>query len=100
MRYAKVVALLPIDRRLAAKREGEGPETLVDFGPESQVYTYGIPPSQRGQIVPGQVVWVPFGRQRQQGVVMALAEQPPEGIDIKPIDEPVMIEPALNARSD
>ncbi len=95
LRYARVAVLLPIDYRLAATREG--PQTLVAVGNEAQTFTYGIPPEQRGLIQPGQVVWVPFGRGRQQGVVMALsaeAETPP-GIDIKPIDEPVSLQPLL-----
>lgn len=95
LRYARVAVLLPIDYRLAAAREG--PQTLVEVGSEAQTFTYGIPPEQRGLIQPGQVVWVPFGRGRQQGVVMALsaeAETPP-GIEIKAIDEPVSIRPLL-----
>ncbi len=94
-RYAQVAVLLPIDRRLTAREEGV--ETLVDFDPDRQLFTYGIPPDRRGLIEPGHVVWAPFGRSQQQGVVMALAETAPEGVLIKPLGELVAAEPALAA---
>lgn len=95
LRYARVVVLLPLDYRLATTREG--PQTLVEAGDETQTFTYGIPPEQRGLIQPGQVVWVPFGRGRQQGVVVAIGAEAdvPTGVEIKPIEEPVSAQPLL-----
>ncbi|MDW8267880.1 MAG: primosomal protein N' [Anaerolineae bacterium] len=95
LRYARVAVLLPLDYRLAAAREG--PQTLVEAGDEAQTFTYGIPHEQRGLIQPGQVVWVPFGRGRQQGVVVALSAvaDTPAGVEIKPIEEPVSVRPLL-----
>ena len=99
-RYAQVVILLPIDRRpVKVNDEGGdegGLETLIDFDPEKQTFTYGITPARRGQYRPGQVVWAPFGRGQQQGVILRLSETAPQGITIKPLGEPVAAEPALN----
>lgn len=94
-RYAQIAVLLPIDRRSAVQVQGV--ETLVDFNPEGQTFTYGIPADRRGVIEPGHVVWVPFGRGQQQGVVMSLAATAPEGLQIKPLGDLVAAEPALSA---
>lgn len=40
----------------------------------SGVYDYHIPPQLEGQVIPGCLVTVPFGRQTVQGIVLALAE--------------------------
>ncbi|WP_029215366.1 primosomal protein N' [Kallotenue papyrolyticum] len=42
-------------------------------------YTYHVPPALRGSISEGALVWVPFGRQRLQGIVLALYVEPPAG---------------------
>ncbi|MCW5857876.1 MAG: hypothetical protein KIS63_06290, partial [Caldilineales bacterium] len=100
MRYAQVAVLLPIDKRLAGNKATEGApeaaETLVDFRPESQTFTYGIPPGQRGVIRPGHVVWVPFGRGQQQGVVLGLTDEAPPDVLLKPLGDLVAAEPALS----
>ncbi len=100
MRYAQVAVLLPIDKRLAGNKATEGApeaaETLVDFRPESQTFTYGIPPGQRGVIRPGHVVWVPFGRGQQQGVVLSLTDEAPPDVLLKPLGDLVAADPALS----
>jgi len=40
-------------------------------------FTYSVPESLAGQLAPGHVVWVPFGRRRLQGVVVALRDNSP-----------------------
>ncbi len=94
-RFARVVVLVPIDRRLPKTGKGGKPETLVDFNPERQIFTYGIPGDLRGQLTPGQVVQVPFGRGMQLGVIMALEETAPPDITVKPLGEPMTDGPAL-----
>ncbi|HHB90438.1 MAG TPA: primosomal protein N' [Anaerolineae bacterium] len=94
-RFAQVVVLLPIDRRLPKPDKSGGLETLVDFDPERQVFTYGIPRELRGSIVPGMVVEVPFGRSKQLGLVLSLSETAPKDIQVKPLGEPISPEPAL-----
>ena len=94
-RFARVVVLAPIDRRPARPDSGGKPAMLVDFDPERQLYTYGIPAELRGLIAPGQVVQVPFGRGMQLGVVMALSETAPPEIRVKPLGEPMTQGPSL-----
>jgi primosomal protein N' (replication factor Y) len=94
-RFARVVVLVPIDRRLPKPDKPGKPEKLVDFAPERQIYTYGIPRELRGLITPGQVVQVPFGRGAQLGVVMGLSETAPADVTVKPLGEPMTEGPAL-----
>ncbi len=94
-RFAQVGVLVPIDRRPRKAGDEGHAQKLIDFSPESQTFTYGIPTGRRRQYLPGQVVWVPFGRGRQQGVIMNLAETAPEGVSVKVLGEPVTAAPAL-----
>ena len=94
-RFARVVVLVPIDRRPPKPDKHRKLQMLVDFSPERQIYTYGIPRDLRGLIAPGQVVQAPFGRGMQLGVVMALAEEAPRDITVKPLGEPMTEGPAL-----
>jgi primosomal protein N' (replication factor Y) len=94
-RFARVVVLVPIDRRLPKPDKGGKPETLVDFNPDRQIFTYGIPRELRGQITPGQVVSVPFGRSTQLGMVMALEETAPPEVTVKPLGDVMTNGPAL-----
>ncbi len=94
-RFARVVILAPINRRPPRPDKPGKLETLVDFDPERQIYTYGIPRELRGLIAPGQVVRAPFGRGIQLGVVMSLSETAPADIKIKPLGDPMTDGPAL-----
>lgn len=94
-RFAQVVIFVPLDRRQHQPQSAHGPETLIDFTPESQTFTYGVPYHQRGHYQVGQVVWVPFGRGRRQGVIMRLTNEAPPGITVRPLGEPVTLSPAL-----
>ncbi len=94
-RYARVVVLAPSFRPLPKSEVGDEQQPSVDFDPQRQVFTYGIPRDLRGQIAPGQVVQVPFGRKMHLGVVMALSEDAPPGVTIKPLGEPLVEAPAL-----
>ncbi|MBX6377711.1 MAG: hypothetical protein IRY95_04105, partial [Clostridia bacterium] len=42
----------------------------------ARLYDYRVPPSLRGLIEPGHQVWVPFGRRRVRGFVVALRDRP------------------------
>ena len=70
-------------------------EVAVDapFGP-GQTFTYSVPPSQHVGV--GQLVGVPFGPRRLQGVVFALSDAPqvPDTRDLVSVDEDV---PALTS---
>ncbi len=94
-RFAQVVVLAPIDyRTLRLDKQGRL-ETLVDFDPRRQVFTYGIPRELRGVIEPGQVVEVPFGRTHQLGLVLSLEESAPPEVEVKPLGSPISEGPAL-----
>ena len=58
-------------------------------------FTYGVPPHLAGKLAVGQLVWVPFGPQRVQGVILSFAEGAPvpETRDVEGI---VDLEPALS----
>jgi primosomal protein N' (replication factor Y) len=59
--------------------------------------TYEVPPAWRGGAVPGVRVRVPVGRRRLVGVVIALREAPPEGVETRPLLEVLDPEPVLDA---
>ncbi|HEY81233.1 MAG TPA: primosomal protein N' [Anaerolineae bacterium] len=94
-RFAQVVVLAPIDRRPPKTDKPGRMETLVDFDPRRQVFTYGIPRDLRGRIERGMVVEVPFGRGRQLGLVLNLNESAPPEIAVKSLGEPISEGPAL-----
>jgi primosomal protein N' len=55
------------------------------FSNATSIYTYHVPQALRSTITEGALVWVPFGRQRVQGIVLALyTSLPPH---IKPTPE-------------
>ncbi|MDY0125523.1 MAG: primosomal protein N' [Anaerolineaceae bacterium] len=61
-------------------------EVSINLSQIERTYHYSIPPDLQGQIQPGSLVVVPFGKQIVQGVVLALPEQA-EVPDLKPIIE-------------
>jgi primosomal protein N' (replication factor Y) len=84
MKYADVVVNLPLHPifRPLAKERSEGSssamaEAEVQSAPYAwldQAFTYHVTPSQEQMIAPGQLVWVPFGARRVEGIVVALKE--------------------------
>lgn len=73
----------------------------ADFAPETvpapyawveRSFTYGVPDELQGEIRIGQLVWVPFGARRLQGIVIALSEQS-EIASTRPIQEIVATQP-------
>ena len=59
----------------------------------SRTFSYSIPP--RFTVVPGQLVWVPFGRRVAQGVVVELADSPQVEIT-KDLLEPIEPSPLIS----
>jgi len=82
MRYAEVVVNLPLSGQAAG---------------DVRTYHYHIPPELAGQVRPGQVVIVPFGRHTVQGVVIALADTSPVP-ETKPLAALVWPKPLLSSR--
>ncbi|MDH4135610.1 MAG: hypothetical protein OEW09_02680, partial [Anaerolineae bacterium] len=92
MIYAEVVVNTPLHRR------GTVTEDLAsDLSP---TFHYAIPPELQNQVTVGQLVWVPFGPRRLQGLILALSDTSPveetkdlyEIIDPQPVLSPVQIQ--------
>jgi primosomal protein N' (replication factor Y) len=92
MTYAEVVVSTPIRPRAISGFEEEGPENR--YSPLSLAFHYSIPPTLREKVAIGQLVQVPFGPRRLQGIVVGLPDRAPvpETRDIEEIVDP---EPVL-----
>jgi primosomal protein N' (replication factor Y) len=97
MTYAQVVVNTPLHRRVTVT------EDLASEGgssPLSPTFHYAIPSELQNQITVGQLVWVPFGTRRLQGLILALSDTSPvketkdlyEIIDPQPFLSPVQIQ--------
>ncbi len=58
-----------------------------------QTFHYHLPPNLRGEVEPGHLVWVPFGRQEVQGIVVGPAQSSP--VETKAIDRLARPRPVL-----
>jgi primosomal protein N' (replication factor Y) len=90
MKYAQVVVNTPLG--ITKPREEEG---LVADSLRERAFTYSIPVRLADQIELGQLVWVPFGARRLQGVIVDLSETSPIE-ETKDIDEIVDPRPFLS----
>lgn len=61
-----------------------------------RVFTYLVPPHLRPEIQVGQVALVPFRQQRLEGVVVALHDQPPQGMNLREVADLVSPEPLFS----
>ena len=91
MRLIEVIVNVPI-RRTFSRQALEGPPPEPDFfgsSPEVageqvtpdeadyQSYHYHLPPELEDVVLPGHLIWVPFGAREVQGFVIAFAESSP-----------------------
>ena len=90
MRYAQIVVNTPIVIRQPLE-EQHLPESSRE-----RAFTYSIPNHLADQIALGQLVWVPFGSRRIQGIVIAFSEHSPVE-QTKDVDEIADARPLLNA---
>jgi primosomal protein N' (replication factor Y) len=98
MIYAEVVVNVPIRRQVISDLEEEGPESK--YSPSGLSFHYSIPASFRDEVAIGQLIQVPFGPRRLQGIVMGLTDHAPvaetrdieEIVDPEPVLSPVQIE--------
>ena len=72
MRFAQVVVHSPGGSTV---RTGEVAASEVDQSPHLQGFHYEIPEGM--EVLPGHLVWVPFGRRELPGIVLGLAESSP-----------------------
>ncbi len=91
MRYAEVVVNTPLRRRFTK------PSTRQDTAgapSRDMTFHYALPSHLKGQVVPGQMVWVPFGPRRMQGIVLELSDSAPVE-EVREVEALVAREPFL-----
>ncbi len=91
MNYAQVVVNTPLGIAKPHEEENATAESARE-----RAFTYSIPEHLADQIALGQLVWVPFGARRLQGVVIAFSATSPVE-QTKDIDEIVDPRPFLSA---
>ena len=95
--FAEVVVHSPLGRAVASPKGGGQPD---DRAGQQQTFHYSLPPGLRGRVLPGQLVWVPFGPRELPGVVLALSASSPVAttrpilnvIDPQPVLVPYQLE--------
>ena len=97
MQLIEVVVNIPI-RRTYARHEHPPHDVVDEPGAEdqpapAQTFHYHLPPALEGRVEPGHLVWVPFGRQQVQGVVVGFAESSP--VPTRPVARLARPEPVL-----
>jgi primosomal protein N' (replication factor Y) len=97
MRFAEIIVNIPIRRSFRAEipPPSEAPPTGEDepFAANLQTFHYHLPADLEDQLEPGHLVWVPFGHQELQGVVLRLTDQAP--VATKPVARLARPEPVL-----
>jgi len=112
--YAEVVVNIPIRRTFGRKYETPPPMPEPDIysdsesesavvqanaldtsAPNIQTYHYHLPPELETVVQPGHLIWVPFGRQEVQGIVLRLSDHAP--VETKAILRLARNEPLLNS---
>ena len=77
--YVEVVVNVPIRRTFRRSAAPVDPVDPVDPDAETpiQLFHYHLPIELQGQVQPGHLIWVPFGKQELQGVVVRTAATAP-----------------------
>lgn len=93
MKYAEIVVNTPLASKPRTREEYSAAAPSL----RERAFTYSIPSRLAGSIAPGQLVWVPFGARRLQGVVVAFSESSPVE-KTRDIDEIIDPRPFLSPR--
>ena len=93
MPYAVVVVDTPLQRRVSAQAD-DASSSAPDPDYLTRGFHYLIPEAWRGRVGVGQLVWVPFGARRLQGVVVELAADSPVA-ETRPLAEVADPDPVL-----
>ena len=91
MKYARVLVNTRVQARRVVGDEPPGEEgILADLG---RTFHYSIPPELQAEALPGQLVLVPFGPRRLQGVILGLDDKAPvaETKDLYEISDPTPV---------
>jgi primosomal protein N' (replication factor Y) len=94
MRYAQVVVNTPLG--IPTTRDAVFLDRVPAESARERAFTYSIPERLADQIALGQLVWVPFGARRLQGVVIAFSDTSPVE-QTKDIGEIIDPRPCLSA---
>ena len=97
MKYAEVVVNTPLHKQV---RRAEDLASEEGYSPLSPTFHYAIPSELQSQAQVGQLVWVPFGPRRLQGLILALSDTAPveetrdlyDIIDLQPVLSPTQIQ--------
>ena len=109
MVYAEIVVNVPLTPHLpdyarlgkeSASSSSGGESSFAPYDWLDQTFTYAVVPTLERIIAPGQLVWVPFGARRLQGIVVALNDKTDldetraveEVVESRPLLSPVQIE--------
>ncbi|MCA9871358.1 MAG: hypothetical protein KC487_13405, partial [Anaerolineae bacterium] len=96
--YAEVAVHTPMARRLQTAAlplsSGSGPDDPAALG---MTFHYSVPADLRGQVQPGSLVWVPFGKEQLHGVTLSLTDTVPQGVTPRPIIDLVLPDPVCTA---
>ncbi|MCB0129730.1 MAG: DEAD/DEAH box helicase, partial [Caldilineaceae bacterium] len=89
---------IPIRRTFARRFDAPPPPAEMGSGPlpaavQTQLFHYTVPPELDIELEVGHLVWVPFGRQMVQGVVVRRSHESP--VPTKPIDRLARPQPIL-----
>jgi len=84
--YAEIVINRPLVRR-PLTRQIQPPATDEPYAEDAllRTFTYLVPKELCDQVMPGQLVEVPFRNETLQGVIINLRETAPEGVAVRPI---------------
>lgn len=75
MKYAQVVIRVPLSGGPPLDKPGDATSLPTPYAWIERSFTYDIPEELRATIRVGQLVWVPFGARRLQGIVIELADE-------------------------
>ncbi len=73
--HVEVIVNVPIRRSFSRQHADAPPPDPADAG-NLQTFHYHLPPALEGKVEPGHLLWVPFGHQSVQGVVIRLVAPP------------------------
>ncbi|MFQ5875552.1 MAG: hypothetical protein ACE5JL_17385, partial [Dehalococcoidia bacterium] len=93
MKYAEVVVNTPIIRRKIDRLYPEEEMDAEGYSPLGMTFHYSIPPHLVDEVALGQLVWVPFGPRRLQGIILAFSDKAPvtETKDLYEIADPLPV---------
>ncbi len=97
MKYADIVVNVPLTPPHPSSIKGGEGEYPAPYAWLDQTFTYEVPPPLQEVIAPGQLVWVPFGARRLQGIVVGTSDTTALE-ETRPVEDIVESRPLLSPR--